>query len=192
MDRIHGYLFEKECMDSLRLLQQKGYELLFWKNIDAHVYDYNLYCPFCDSRFANPFIAQKSISDLTIVTYKKVIFMECKSSKAKAFPINNIQPHQLKWSLQCDYFNVSYYFLICDRRTPKQFKCYALLGAELDNISADISPKKSISWESFENNSIELPRIKGGLWNLEPVLAKEATENGTTEVRNRETGNELQ
>lgn len=165
----HGFIFESEIGKSLKILQN-NHELLYWKLIDTHLYDYHLYCPHCNQPFDNPFIVPKAIADYLVITHKGVKFMECKSSKAELFPIGNIQPHQLKWSLQCNYYNVPYYFLICDRRLPKNFKCYGLLGTKLDDLIAEVSPKKSIKWGLLKDCSKEVKRLEGGLWEIEELV----------------------
>jgi len=168
----HGYIFEYEISRSLDLLSKK-IDLWFKKLVDTKLFDTSVYCNHCNQRVSHNLIIPKTIADFIYVTHKTVGFLECKSSKQTSFPIRNIEKHQIQYGLQLSYFNVPYYYIICNRAKPKHYTAFAISAQKLDDLIAEILEKrKSIPWRVLEDTAIKLDRLKGGLWNLEPIIGE--------------------
>jgi len=175
MGRIqHGYAFEREIAQSIKKLQDEGEEILFYKMIDTVAFDgMKIPCPYCGQWLNNPFIAPKALADYLVVHKGVTFFIECKSSKNKtSFPIKNIRMHQLRAGLSWHTVGTPYIFAVSHRATPRRYKCYCMTASTMDLLIAAVHPARSIKWKFFESsdNVTELERLKGGLWDMRPLI----------------------
>ena len=168
-----GYIFEHEWGESLKLAKQK-LDIWYIKLSDTESYKFKTICPKCGTWFSpiasQNLILPKAIADYMAFYDKYTIFMECKKSKGNRFPFRNIKEHQWRWAIQLSRFpNVKYYFIINDRRVPRNYKCYAVDIKTFDEIAVT-EGKMSLSWKQIADNSIHVDRLYGRVWDAVKFL----------------------
>jgi len=171
--RIQGFAFESEISESLKHYQSK-YDFIFEHMVDTNLFDFGIICDRCGHRVHHNLIIPKAVADFWIASNGKITFLEAKSSRSSSFPISNIREHQLSYALKMAYYNIDYWFMICDRRKPRHHKAYALKGIVLDEIMSSIARKrKSIPWSLLEEHKdvIAINKLKGGIWELDAFIS---------------------
>lgn len=168
-----GKAFETEVMNSLQYWSRE-YNYWYKKLVDTNSYDFNVYCAKCKRKIRTRVVMPKAIGDMIVVGPHSTLFIECKSTKQQFFPLANIKDHQWRYGNSINQFQHSdYVFLINDRRIQRSFKCYYIFVTDLNVLvnSLNISIHSGkLPWNVLIDNSVEIRRISGGMWDLRPLL----------------------
>lgn len=167
----HGYYFENELAKSMDSLIDYGYNIYYRKLTDTNLFDISLWCNHCSRKVTHNLILPKAISDFVLMSDMGTHFIEAKSSKQKvSFPLTNIKEHQLQSGLVINTFkHTTYHYLICNRYTKGDYKCYVLDSFQLDDLMSHVYPRKSLKWTEIEAVAITLPKLTG-MWDMIPFM----------------------
>tara|TARA_R100001082_G_scaffold92485_1_gene59168 strand:- start:1379 stop:1873 length:495 start_codon:yes stop_codon:yes gene_type:complete len=127
------------------------------------------------SKFVKQAIAEKQPADFMAVYRGNPILLECKTTRnLTSFPLyygssRSIPPHQVKMGLLCQ--RAGGISLILIRRDESRNKrAWAITPEQADYLYKK-EDGKSIKWSWFEDNAIELIRLKNPVrWNLNKLF----------------------
>ena len=156
--------FECEFQESLRRYEDSHTN--FWY---TRLYDTRTFRHISEKMYA---IRQPG--DYAAMYKGKTWFFELKSTKnPTSYYLAYLQPHQLESLLRIwDTGNLSY-IILNDRSRRCMYKAYAIKPYTMLHMinQATVEGRKSIKWGRVKENSIVLPRVCGGLWDLNDLFA---------------------
>jgi len=161
-----GKRFEAEIRKSLAHLMQADRNIYFHRLMDHK-----------DFYVLNPHLRGiRQPDDFLVVAYGIPIVVECKSSQAPRFPLNNVRPHQVESLTRFEAAGGKSWILIQHRRYKvmrKRNRVFALrIQTWLDICSIAMREKrKSATWDMIEANADRELKKSKGLWNLYPILS---------------------
>lgn len=112
-------------------------------------------------------------SDFMMIVNGEAYFLECKSTRnATSYPFAYVKNSQIESLLKLKCSGAHAFLLVCNRSVPRNFYCSALDIEKFIYLKekAIDEHRQSIKWVDIRSSAISLPRIKGGMWDLTPLL----------------------
>ena len=178
----HGYDFEREVSNSLKLLQEVvGNNLWFMKLVDTHSFD-KIKVVFKGNTNPEKLIIPKVPADHLCVYNGKPTFIECKSTKMERWnPVLAISEHQLLASQVLELAGATYFFFVCDRRKPRNHRMLVFTGVQMRELCRRLQRRQraknkkkgdsTYTWDELDATAmLILEKQKGSVWELNFII----------------------
>ena len=155
-----GKLFESEISRSLKALEARYPDLMWWRRIP----DYRDWVQI-NPRLHKP----KAPADFEVLFSGVYHLIECKSCRGKRFDMHWLRPHQRQALLKVEKCGGHGWILFSKRLRPVRGCALNILDYVALEVAFRNQGRKSIPVEEMLKHGIFLERHRG-LWNLEPVF----------------------
>lgn len=158
-----GKRFEEDIAEALNRFDEQNTDFWFHR-----YYDFRLLAKMRRRGMNVP--VPRMVADYEALHKGQFYAIECKTTKTpRRYGMQYIKEHQIQSALEIERAGGVYWILVC-RRFPYA-RLYALRPGDWLHLKkiAESKGYKSVSWESIENNSIELFKTDG-IWDLSPLF----------------------
>lgn len=171
---------ESETADSLRLLEKKYGDRVFWYRL----YDGQQVRKIINllsktslnseirrqiNQIAKYATYAKQPSDFLLIFDGKAYFLEDKSLKnPKRYSFRYVAEHQIKDLIEVNNAGSNGIFMFTNRSQKRNYKRYGVKAIDYKILRDEYLNEgvKSCTWDDFAEIGVEIPRIKGSKWDL--------------------------